>query len=152
MAYELQLSAPKTARGERVISLDGTTAAALRAHRRHQLEERLVRGASEAEDLGLVFTRADGSPVHPDHFGDRFERLSKAAALPRIRVHDLRHTYATLALAAGIPAEVISDRLGHARRSFTVDRYCHAVPALSAEAAERMATVIFGNGAREVAL
>ncbi len=146
VAYRLELSAPKTARGQRVIPLDATTVAALRVHHRRQLEERMAWGEAYREDgAGLVFTREDGAPVHPDHLADRFERLVKATGLPRIRFHDLRHTAATLALAAGVPAEVISDRLGHARRSFTVDVYTHAVPAMAADAAERLAAAIFGE-------
>ena len=98
-----------------------------------------------------MFTREDGTPVHPDHLADRFERLVKASGLPRIRFHDLRHTAATLSLAAGVPAEVISDRLGHARRSCTVDVYTHVVPSTATNAAQRLAGVIFGAGPEEVA-
>jgi len=65
-------------------------------------------------DSGLVFTRPDGSPIHPDLITDWFRRLARNAGLPAIRLRDVRHSYATAALAAGIPAKVISERLGHA--------------------------------------
>ena len=64
--------------------------------------------------------------------------------LPRIRLHDLRHTHATLALQAGIHPKVVSERLGHASVAFTLDTYAHAVPALEEAAAERLAAVVWG--------
>jgi integrase len=64
------------------------------------------------------------------------------AKLPRIRLHDLRHTHASLALAAGINPRVISERLGHATVSITLDTYSHAIPALQEEAAERIAGLV----------
>lgn len=65
------------------------------------------------------------------------------AGLRRIRLHDLRHTHATLALAAGVHPKVVSERLGHATVAFTLDVYSHTVPALQAEAADRIASLIF---------
>lgn len=67
-----------------------------------------------------MFTRADGSPIHPDLITDWFRRLARAAGLPPIRLHDVRHSYATAALAAGVPAKVISERLGHATIAITL--------------------------------
>jgi integrase len=64
--------------------------------------------------------------------------------LRRIRLHDLRHTYATLALEAGVPAKVVSERLGHATVAFTLDTYTHSVPTLHEDAARRVAALIFG--------
>jgi hypothetical protein len=65
-------------------------------------------------DSELVFTRPDGTAVHPERFSDWFRQRVRAAGLPRIRLHDVRHSYATAALAAGVPAKVVSERLGHA--------------------------------------
>ena len=70
----------------------------------------------------------------------------RAAGLPRIRLHDLRHTYATLALRAGVPAKIVSERLGHATVAFTLDQYTHAVPGMQAEAARQVAALVFGEG------
>src|SRR6266496_1752881 len=86
---------------------------------------------------------ADGSPVHPDLFSNWFRAHVKAAGLKPIRLHDLRHTYATLGLAKTDP-KTMSTRLGHATVAFTLDRYTHAVPALDEEAAERVAGLIPG--------
>ena len=93
---------------------------------------------------GLVFTGVDGSPLHPSRFSAHFGRLVKAVGLPRIRFHDLRHTHATLALQAGVHPKVVSERLGHANISITLDTYSHAIPALEEEAAAKVAALVFG--------
>jgi integrase len=68
-----------------------------------------------------------------------------AAKLPKIRLHDLRHTHASLALAAGINPKVVSERLGHATVSITLDTYSHAIPALQEEAATVIAGLVFAG-------
>lgn len=140
---ELLWSEPKTAKGRRSVALDALTVAALREHRKRQIEERLQWGAAY-QNLDLVFGREDGSPVHPDQFSGRFDVLVKGSAVQRIRLHDLRHTHATLALAANVHPKVVSERLGHATISITLDTYSHAIPALQEEAAEKIARVVFG--------
>lgn len=144
VAYRVSFSTPKTARGRRSVALDAETVRVLREHRRRQLEERLALGGY-AEDFDLVFAGLEGEPLHPDQVSKRFDKLVRAAGLPRIRFHDLRHTHATLALQAGIHPKVISERLGHATVSITLDTYSHAVPALEEEAAEKVAAVVFGS-------
>ena len=72
-----------------------------------------------------------------------FWRHVKAAKLPRIRFHDLRHTHATLALAAGVHSKVVSERLGHASITITLDTYSHASPAMQETAAELVASLVF---------
>jgi integrase len=74
-----------------------------------------------------------------------FERALAAAKLPRIRLHDLRHTHATLALQAGVHAKVISERLGHASIAITLDTYSHAIPALQEDAATLIAGLVFAG-------
>jgi integrase len=93
-------------------------------------------------DSGLVFTHLDGRPLHPDLISDWFERHTCAAGLPKIRLHDVRHSYASAALAAGIPAKVVSERLGHATIAITLDTYSHVLPGLDAEAANTVARFI----------
>jgi integrase len=146
VAYQVQLSEPKTARGRRTISLDQATARALRAHQDRQREERLLL-QRPVEDDDLVFARLDGSPVHPDYFSQTFERTVKRLGLRRVRLHDLRHTYATLALRAGVDAKTVSARLGHSTVAFTLDVYTKAVPQLDREAADRVAELIFPDEA-----
>jgi integrase len=144
VAYTVTTSTPKTNRGKRSIALDQTTVAALQEHRHLQRSERLAVG-SEYTDPDLVFAREDGRPLHPDYFSQLFDRTVTKLGLPRIRLHDLRHTYATLGLAAGVPTKVISDRLGHATTSFTEDIYMHAIPAMQERAAAQVADLIFSG-------
>ena len=94
------------------------------------------------QDNDLVFCRDDGAPVHPDRFTQMFDKHVKDCGLPRIRLHDLRHTHATLALAAGIHPKVVSERLGHSTVAFTMDVYSHAIPSMEAEAAETIAALV----------
>jgi integrase len=142
--YDIVFGPPKTKRGRHSIALDAVTLAALQEHRGAQRAERRKIGA-DAVDLDLVFARADnGHPTHPDYFSQVFDRAVVRLGLPKIRLHDLRHTHATLGLAAGVPPKVMSDRLGHATVAFTQDVYTHAIPELEASAAERVADVIFG--------
>ena len=141
---KLSISEPKTAKSRRSVALDATTAAAVRAHRVAQLEERLALGLGAPAGDALVFRDIEGEPVHPDHFSRWFEAHAKAAGLPRIRLHDLRHTHATLALSAGVHPKVVSERLGHSTVSITLDTYSHAIPAMQEEAAEKVAALVFG--------
>jgi integrase len=112
-------------------------------HRRLQITERLAAGPAWQE-TGLVFTRPDGRGVSPDYLTRRFCHLTRLAGLPVIRLHDLRHTHATLALQAGVHPKIVSERLGHATVSITLDTYSHALPSLQEEAAEAVAQVIAG--------
>ncbi len=143
VGYTVTVSTPKTAKGRRSVALDPATIAALRAYRARVLEERLAVGLGTPRDDEFVFTEVDGSPIHPGQFSDRFDRLVKSAGLPRIRLHDLRHTHATLALQAGVHPKVVSERLGHATVSITLDTYSHAIPAMEEEAAAKVAALVF---------
>jgi integrase len=93
-------------------------------------------------DLSGVFRREDGSPVHPDLFSQAFEGEVRRSGLPRIRLHDLRHTHATIALRAGVPVKVISERLGHEHPAFTMKQYAHVIPGMQAEAAALVASLL----------
>jgi integrase len=146
--YEVVVSVPKTAKGRRSLALDPVTVTALRQHRTRQFEQRLAVGP-RWQDSGLVFTWPDGRPIHPERFSRWFEQHARAAGLPKIRLHDVRHSYATVALAAGIPAKVVSERLGHATIAITMDTYSHVLPGLDAEAAGTVARLILGDGDQE---
>jgi integrase len=145
VAYHVTTSTPKTARGRRSLALDPVTVAALQQHRHRQQAERIALG-HPSHDLDLVFAREDGQPIHPDHFSQLFDRTVKKVGLPRIRLHDVRHTYASLGLAAGVPTKVMSERLGHATSAFTADVYTHVIPALEEAAADQVANLIFDVG------
>jgi integrase len=138
------LSEPKTDSGKRTVPVPSETAAALKTWRAGQGEERLAYGPAY-DDRGFVFTREDGVPFHPDWFSRTFERHVREAGLPRIRVHDLRHTWASLALAAGVPAKVVQEILGHSSVGITLDTYSHLVPAMREDAAATVAALILGG-------
>jgi integrase len=128
VAGETSVQAPKTARGRRQLALDRATVRALKTWRRRQLEERLAMGAAY-EDSDLIFRRGDGQPYTPGYVSSAFKRQTKTAGLPTIRLHDLRHTHASLMLQQGIHPRIVSERLGHGSAAFTLDTYAHATPA-----------------------
>ncbi|MGI8870497.1 MAG: site-specific integrase [Mycobacteriales bacterium] len=129
--------------GAPVVTLDAATA--LREHRRWQPAERLVMGAGFT-DHGLVFCHPDGGLVHPERFSRQFARLGVRLGLPPVRLHDLRHGWATMALAAGVHPKVVQERLGHASIGITLDTYSHVTAALHADAAELIFRRPLANG------
>jgi integrase len=141
---QVMVSEPKTLKGRRSIAVDASTVTALRQFRRLQLEERLRYGELWT-DTGLVVTHEDGTAINPRLFSSWFAQHARAAGLPPIRLHDLRHSYATAALAAGIPAKVVSERLGHANIAITLDTYSHVLPNMQEKAAEQVAQLILGS-------
>jgi integrase len=142
--HVLVFGEPKTTKGRRTVPLPPQTTAALREHRRGQAAERLLVGP-DYDDQDLVFAEPDGSPIHPDKFRKRFEVRIARSGLPRIRFHDLRHTYATLALRAGVHPKVVAEVLGHANISITLDTYSHAIPTMQESAAATVARLVFGS-------
>ena len=140
----LTYGSPKTAKGRRRIALDAATVASLRAHKRAQAIER-DRAGDIWRDGYLVFCREDGKPLDPDSVSQYFDRRGARAGLPRIRLHDARHTAASLLLAAGVHPKVVQERLGHATIATTLDTYSHVVPGLGHDAAERLAAAIDGT-------
>lgn len=131
VAYELHESRGKTSSARRCIDLDPTTIEVF-TQWRARLELELHR---EVHVDDYFFPTADGRPTHPDLFSQAFSRLVATIDVPRLRLHDLRHTHATLLLKAGIPIKVVSERLGHATPGFTMTTYQHVLPGMQAEAA-----------------
>lgn len=123
------LKRPKTNR-TRTLHLDADTAYVL------------ARQRDRGSPLGTVFTRTDGTPWHPAYITDRWRTLVRTLPLPTIRLHDLRHTHATLLLAAGVPVKVVSERLGHTTIWMTLDVYAHVLPAQDRNAAEAIGTIL----------
>jgi len=138
------VSEPKTAKGRRSIALDPASIEALKARAARQLDDQKEWGEAWS-DSGCVFSKENGEPLHPQVVSRAFTLALKAARLPEIRLHDLRHTHATLALRAGIHPKVVSERLGHATISIRFDTYSHAIPAMQEEAATLIADLVFAS-------
>jgi integrase len=137
---EVYVSSPKSYRG-RTVDLDRDTVEQLRAHRDRQLREKAAFWGDWI-DSGYVFTKRDGSPLHPRTLSQAFVWLVENSDLPRIRLHDLRHTHASIAVKAGVPIGVVSERLGHASPEFTLHRYSHVMPGMQREAADTIARAV----------
>jgi integrase len=142
--YQVSVGTPKTDRGTRSIALDPRTVAVLREHRTRQLEERLAWGPAWT-DTGLVFTREDGSDIHPQRLSGWFRQRVVSSGLPPIRLHDVRHSYATALIKAGQPVKVVSQRIGHASPTITMTIYQHVLPSDDLEAAAAGARLILGS-------
>ncbi|MCU1644955.1 MAG: Tyrosine recombinase XerC-like [Nocardia sp.] len=134
----------KTEDSARLIALDEETVTALRVWKLIQDTERALYG-DDFRDTDLVFTYEDGRPVHPDSIRERFKRLAAHAGLLEIRFYDLRHTYITASLMAGISPKVVSQRAGHADVAFTMKTYQHVLPGMDEDAADRAASYILGR-------
>ena len=138
---ELRFVEPKSEQSRRTISIPDFAAAVLKRHRTTQLEERLKAG-SRWTDSGLVFTSTIGTPLDERNVRRAFNTILKGADLPRIRIHDLRHTCASLLLVQGVHPRVVMETLGHSQISLTLDTYSHVLPALQHEAARQMDSLI----------
>lgn len=137
---------PKTHRSRRAITLPAPVVDRVRAHRAEQLEVRLAAGpAWQTSDL--VFVDALGRPIYENGLRRAFYDVLASAGLPRVRLHDLRHTMATLMLSQGEHPKVVSERLGHATVAITLDLYSHVLPGLQAAAADRLAAALAGSSA-----
>ena len=91
----------------------------------------------------LIFTTAHGDPISEEYFVKRnFKPLLREASLPNIRLYDLRHTSATLALTVGVAPKVVSEQLGHASAAFTLDTYSHVLPSVKTDAASKLDGII----------
>ncbi|MHB8341626.1 MAG: site-specific integrase [Mycobacteriales bacterium] len=140
LGYATQTAAPK-AESAGVVALDRQTVEVLRLHRRQQQREREAWGSAWT-DTGLVFTREDGTALHPEYVSRHFARLVRAADVPPIRLHDLRHGAATLALAGGADLKVVSDMLRHSSITITADTYTSVLPDTARRAAEAAVAIV----------
>ncbi|HSW09429.1 MAG TPA: site-specific integrase [Bacillota bacterium] len=144
-AKQYELTETKTGRA-RSVSLTRQAADALRAQRKRQAEERLALGEAWQDARSLVFTTQVGTPVgHNTLLRWSFYPLMARAGVPRIRFHDLRHTCATLLLAAGEHPKIVQELLGHASVTLTLDTYSHVLPSMREAAASRMEALLDGT-------
>jgi integrase len=131
----------KTESSRRTISLDPFTVAALRRFVEMIDGEREAFGISYP-DHGMLMCFEDGRRLHPDTVTSRFNRLVDQAGVRRIRLHDVRHTYATLARDLGVNSKIVTDRLGHANETVTQQIYTHPSTGNDRPAAEMIARLI----------
>lgn len=132
VGYELHESRGKTDNSRRCINLDATTLAVLAGWRAMQSAEHTAVGIDNAD---WMFTSADGGPIHPHTLSQTFDRIVRRAPVPVIRLHDLRHTHGSILIANGVHSKVVSERLGHAWFTFTVETYQHVLPGMGEDAA-----------------
>ncbi len=132
-----QSCAPKS---RRTIALSPTVCILLGQLKERQIGERLLLGL-KLQDDDLVFSKPDGDPLDPSTVTHNFGRMVKRAGL-NARFHDLRHTYATLMLAAGVHAKIVSEALGHSTVAITLDIYSHVTPGLQEAAAKQLDSLL----------
>jgi integrase len=137
---------PKTSENRRTIPIPAPLVHQLTEHKRKQAEMRLKLGAAW-QNLDLVFTTADGSPPHSENLSVRhFKPILRQARLPEtIRLYDLRHSCATLLLAAGVNPKIVSERLGQASIVLTLDTYSHVLPTMQQSASEKLGDLLFSR-------
>jgi integrase len=143
----LSFGALKTARSRRTLSLPGPLIRGLEVHRRQQEVERAEARYGWA-DPRLVFATPLGTPIDPSNDNRAFKRLLARAGLRDARLHDRRHTAASLLLAQGVHPRVVMDLLGHSQIALPMNTYSHVMPAALREAAESMASVLWDDGHR----
>lgn len=134
---------PKTTKSKRVIAMPESLVPILKEHYKWQGKMRLESGGTWNNERGLVCTKkTDGKPIIPHNVSERFSGFMLKNNLPVIRFHDLRHTNASLMLAAGVSAKVAGNRLGHSSISITLDLYSHVLKTVDDEAAEKLNNIL----------
>jgi integrase len=133
---------PKADRSRRTLALPAQLVDALRAHRAAQLEERITAGPLW-QDHDLVFAQPNGRPIERKSDWRAWKTLLRDAGVREVRLHDGRHTAATLLLSEGVHPRVVMEVLGHAQMRTTTDTYSHVLPALGRDAAERMGNALW---------
>ena len=146
LVYGRGFEAPKTPRARRTIPLPASTMQSLQEHRIRQAEERLQAG-SNWEHHDLIFTAHNGQPIdHRNLVRRHFKPLLEHANLPQeLRLYDLRHTCATLLLSAGENPKIVSERLGHASITLTLDTYSHVLPDMQEGAAAKLEKLLYDS-------
>ncbi len=140
----LQVCEPKTVKSRRPLPLLDFVADALKAHRAQQLRERLQVGADWL-DRDFLFTGDHGQPLDPDGaLRDAFKAVLEKAGLPEIRLHDLRHSAASILLALNIHPRIVMELLGHSQISLTMDTYSHTVPEILRDAMDKLGMALNG--------
>lgn len=133
-----------SSRSPRTIALPAMAVRALKRHRVRQLEMRMAAG-QQWQDSGFIFTTPIGTTLDARNITRTFKTVLRAQNLPMIRIHDLRHSCATLMLAQGVSPRVVMETLGHSQISLTLNTYSHVLPAMQEDAAARMDEILSGS-------
>ena len=136
---------PKTARSRRAVPLPAETVEVLKAWRKVQAAERLAAGELYDAEANLVFADERGKALPPKRVTKAFGRAVDRSGLPSITLHGLRHTFATVALGAGVQVKLVADILGHSSAQITADVYSHSTEPMTREASDRVAAAMFGG-------
>jgi len=116
----------------------------IKEHQENQLEQ--IKKAKTYNNQGFIFASSTGEPLNERNIVKRhFKPLLKKEGLPDIRLYDLRHTCATLLLSQGVNPKIVSERLGHASTTLTMDVYSHVLPDMQKEAADKLQNIIFNS-------
>ena len=141
---------PKTERSRRSVALTPSTSTLLREHRKSQNTLRESLGYPKLTDDDLVFCQYDGKPFLPNTVSHNWIKLVRRTGLKGIRLHDARHTHASLMLKQGTHPKIVQERLGHASISITLDTYSHVAPGLQEAAATRFDELVVPRHEKEV--
>ncbi len=134
----------KTENAQRMVILDPLTLALLRSYVEMLNRERAEFG-SGYHDSGLLFCWEDGRPVHPDTITSRFQKIVESAGLPKINLHDVRHSYASAGRDAKIDWKALSERIGHSDVAFTMRQYVQTDLEVHRQVATALAELILGG-------
>lgn len=130
---------PKTKKSNRLVTLPDSTMNELEQYRKHWIKEKAIMGSSWVEkNREWVFCNENGTHFYPDTPSTWWKRFTERAGLRYIRLHDLRHTFATLQIARGVHAKIIAERLGHSKISTTMDTYGHLLRSADQDAASTL--------------
>jgi integrase len=147
---------PKTAKGKRLIKISASTCEVLRQHYEKQkrfkisMDLLLVPEGKQEKDVEIpdddyVFCNHIGQPYAPHTISTAWRRVAHKVGIKNVRLHDLRHTFATMLLKKGVHAKVVSDMLGHATSAITMDLYSHVSPAMQQDAVDKLDELVFGS-------
>ncbi|MFW5790441.1 MAG: tyrosine-type recombinase/integrase [Bacillota bacterium] len=128
---------PKNKSSKRVIQLAADDISELKKLKKKQNEYKLLYGPDYNNKYDLVFCKANGEILYPNTATKRFNLIAEKANIENIRLHDLRHTHATLMLEAGVHPKVVQERLGHSTITTTLDTYSHVIPSMQKESVEK---------------
>ena len=135
---------PKSAKGKRMVALSPSAVHVLREHRENMTADRLLSGIP-LKDSDLVFAKSDGSPIRPDTITRSWSDLAKRCGIAASRLHDGRHTHASVLLKQGVHPKIVQERLGHSTIAITMDTYSHISPGMQEAAAKRFDDALSGR-------